>query len=320
MSIDYIANFPLSDEVLIAYIAKSNVSNGHFKQVMVENSPVNDPVRPFLNTRLTYLPSGIANQIRAAAVDNGGQDTPAKLIIEKEALELDRSALFSLLVGSYLEDEDIVGLINLLDTENTPEANRQLTDIYLALEDIGNASIAVSNVNAISSEELNWEVLSQLQLDLLNQNKAITDIDSLQKDQISNLVTLYPEDPSTSRAKAWLRLASQLDYPLYLPVANKSFSDWNNYTPSEADVTDDDFSIYPNPAKDHLFITGSFNESDRMSVEVFDVSGRVIFSKSSSGNVGLLEVNLVDISVGTYSYRIMKNNETVKSERLIIVQ
>jgi hypothetical protein len=103
-------------------------------------------------------------------------------------------------------------------------------------------------------------------------------------------------------------------------INNKSFSNWDNYTPNEADVTDDDFSIYPNPAKDHLFITGSFNEVDIVSVEVFDISGRVIFSSSSSGNAGLLEVNLLAISVGTYSYRIMKNNEIVKSERLIIIQ
>lgn len=171
-----------------------------------------------------------------------------------------------------------------------------------------------------NDEEINWELLSQIQIDLLNQNKAITEIDSLQRNQIMNLITLYPEDPSSSRAKAWLRLASQEDYPLYLPIANKSFGNWDNYSPIAQSEIEDDYVVYPNPAKNQLFISGTFSQTDIVEIEIFDVSGRMLQQKLTSGNSGLFEMKLDDLAVGIYTYRMVINNEIVKSERLIIVK
>jgi hypothetical protein len=42
--------------------------------------------------------------------------------------------------------------------------------------------------------------------------------------------------------------------------------------------------------------------------------------KTTTGNSGIIEIRLDDLAVGTYTYRIIKNNEVVKSERLIIIQ
>jgi hypothetical protein len=48
-------------------------------------------------------------------------------------------------------------------------------------------------------------------------------------------------------------------------INNKSFSNWDNYTPIEDTELESEYSVYPNPAKDHLYIAGSFSELDRIS-------------------------------------------------------
>ena len=52
-------------------------------------------------------------------------------------------------------------------------------------------------------------------------------------------------------------------------------------------------------------------------LDIYDNNGNSTFSKRTSG---IFEIRLDDLAVGSYSYRIMKNNETVKSERLIVIQ
>ncbi len=42
--------------------------------------------------------------------------------------------------------------------------------------------------------------------------------------------------------------------------------------------------------------------------------------KTTTGNSGIFEIRLDDLAVETYTYRIIKNDEMVKTERLIIIQ
>ncbi len=105
-----------------------------------------------------------------------------------------------------------------------------------------------------------------------------------------------------------------------LQIDTKTSGNWNTYIPSESASLENEYTVYPNPAKTQLFITGSFTEVDYMNIEIFDISGRLLLQKTTSGNSGIFEIRLDDLAVGTYTYRIIKNNEVVKSDKLIIIQ
>lgn len=59
------------------------------------------------------------------------------------------------------------------------------------------------------------------------------------------------------------------------------------------------FSIYPNPVKDKLFISSEFLTED-VEIDVFDVSGTKVYASSFLGKSGNNEINLGQLSSGTY--------------------
>lgn len=314
-----LSNFPLSDEVLIAYIARQDVSGGHFKQVIVANSPVSDPVRPFLMAKLGSLPNGIANQINAVMVDNGDVRTPAKIQIEMEALEQDRQQLESILIATFIEDDDLTGLINYLYDQGSNESLRMLTDIYLAENQLTDAGNILSSVNIQTTEEIKWEELSGLQLSLYDQQLSLADLDAVQINQLENYILTYPSDPSVSRAKAWLRLATDLDYPLYLPVANKSYYNSNTKEPDN-EIDDVEINLYPNPANNLVYLTGNFGESSLVKFELIDLSGRIVLQQTFGGATSIQQFNLNQIASGTYIYTVKVNNTIITTNRLVITK
>ncbi len=64
----------------------------------------------------------------------------------------------------------------------------------------------------------------------------------------------------------------------------------------------DFITIYPNPSRGSFSIDGAYMEN----IEIFDLSGKVVFNKAINGNEALLDVNL---SEGLYPIKISNGNE-----------
>lgn len=76
-----------------------------------------------------------------------------------------------------------------------------------------------------------------------------------------------------------------------------------------------EFDMYPNPTKGNFTISLK-NYEDKINLRVFDITGRVTFSKSYT-NIKLIENNL---SLATGSYIIELSNYTNKTYKVIIVE
>lgn len=72
------------------------------------------------------------------------------------------------------------------------------------------------------------------------------------------------------------------------------------------------FSIYPNPTKDHLYIE---NLTEPVEIEIYNLSGKVLLSQEV--NEANKQVNLSQLSNGVYLYQLSQNGQEVKTGKLV---
>jgi PKD repeat protein len=73
--------------------------------------------------------------------------------------------------------------------------------------------------------------------------------------------------------------------------------------------------IYPNPASEYITVDAG-DISDMITIQLFDIMGRMIFSQASFDN--LTTINLSQFSSGSYFLRIEANNSTYTAKQFII--
>jgi hypothetical protein len=81
---------------------------------------------------------------------------------------------------------------------------------------------------------------------------------------------------------------------------------------STTDIQSNDFAIYPNPSTGIIKIKSTFSN---FSMEVFDISGRLVFSAKEMNDEN--EQNLEFLKPGTYTVRV-SSGELEKISRLVI--
>jgi hypothetical protein len=83
--------------------------------------------------------------------------------------------------------------------------------------------------------------------------------------------------------------------------------------------TADNFSIYPNPAHDNITVSIYANEPTGFMMQLKDVSGRTVFSQSSTGAEGLnlFNLDLSHLSKGVYMLDVKSTSNSWKSKVLV---
>lgn len=118
---------------------------------------------------------------------------------------------------------------------------------------------------------------------------------------------------------------NQRDSATYYPVLKRSIKSFlsnncemaintidtisNNYSK----VLNDEkinIEIYPNPAKDNLYI--KLSDDLPANVEIFNLEGCKIYSKKTIGNIGIIDIS--QLTKGIYLIKISKNNEIIHSK------
>jgi len=77
-------------------------------------------------------------------------------------------------------------------------------------------------------------------------------------------------------------------------------------------------SAYPNPTQDNITVSFSSNESELYSIQMYDMTGRMVINESNSSSIGInkQELNLQNISNGLYNLVVSRGTVT---ERLRVV-
>lgn len=81
-------------------------------------------------------------------------------------------------------------------------------------------------------------------------------------------------------------------------------------TAIEAIQSTNDFSLYPNPATNHLNLSWKTENLKNPSIQIFDLQGRLIKELTLSSTYSSQEVDISDLPAGFYQCRIIGDNQT----------
>jgi hypothetical protein len=90
---------------------------------------------------------------------------------------------------------------------------------------------------------------------------------------------------------------------------------------SNQNVSDLDFTAYPNPASDELYIALSDMIANSISFEMYDISGKLIYTKSAQGQSGNYILNgLNDLPSGPVILKVLDENGRMIGRKLINIE
>lgn len=78
----------------------------------------------------------------------------------------------------------------------------------------------------------------------------------------------------------------------------------------------ENIKVYPNPANSYVTVDLDYNKDNQYQFELYDITGRRILKETLLGNKTI--IYLPEISIGLYSYKIVKNSNLIKTDKLII--
>ena len=74
----------------------------------------------------------------------------------------------------------------------------------------------------------------------------------------------------------------------------------------------DALTVYPNPVDDELNIKGVVDNNEDVSIEIFDLTGKLVYSSTVTVSDYTLEalVNMTDFTSGSYMLKVTQNGES----------
>jgi hypothetical protein len=76
------------------------------------------------------------------------------------------------------------------------------------------------------------------------------------------------------------------------------------------------YSVYPNPVKDYLFVNFDNNNSEELELSLYDLNGRMIMSESHLASTGQKMINMQQLDLGVY-FLVISTNGSVKTHKII---
>ena len=306
---------PLSDAVLLAYINLNGIPPGHFKDVMLPNSPVSENVIPSLQIKLNTLPPGIAAQIQNA--QSSSNRTLTTINSEISALQVEKQSIVNDILSFYV-DNDSAQAINLLEQQNTVDADQSLLGTYITDGNLSAAQTKLSSMTAANAEEQAFLDLQGMILTLAGQGKSVFEMDSQQEQLVRNIAAM-PSSLAQINACAILNLVfNENCSPSVLREQAPSSSVASATSVSSISYLGDNI---PNPFTNLSVIPYSLPEGiEKAFINVYDITGKLINGYEVHNKNNTLIISSKDFSEGVYIYKLETNGEILGSKKMIIMK
>ncbi len=94
---------------------------------------------------------------------------------------------------------------------------------------------------------------------------------------------------------------------------------WYNL-PDDKAPTKEAFRLYPNPNNGKMILEYNLNEDEKGIITFYNLTGTVVNSFNFSNTASHLNIDISNISAGSYFYNVKVNDVNVKSDKLIIIK
>ena len=191
----------------------------------------------------------------------------------------------------------------------TPINNNEVLVVYSSYiheGDYAGAGLYLNNIKAPDSELLDFIAIQKVYLRAIsNQSKSVS------SNTISHILSLANKNhPYAGYAKA-------LYYWLTGEIISSGIPDLRSSKPRSSSNTDAEelISMYPNPFVDQISL--SVSSLENYDILIFDALGSEVYSLSNHGN---LTINTVDWKRGLYLANVMRGNEIIHQEKIILIR
>ncbi|MCC7332874.1 MAG: T9SS type A sorting domain-containing protein [Flavobacteriales bacterium] len=314
----------LSDGVLIAYI-QNNAPNGHLLQILLANSPLSQSVLDALQQ--INLPKGIRKLI--AAAQNGV--SPKKELLKQ--IDYRSNEVYKIqndIVRHFLFDDNVTErykeAIAFIKQENTCLQKKcELIEFYISDKNFSEAQIELldlatepdnSDLVKIYDNIIQLEQTVSIEKELTTNatiQNDITEVADVQEKKKAKAIAevllkrgklrANQEDiEALTLGSQGLRLANQVEQ---LTVGNQSLTATGT------------IRVFPNPTSGIVNVKHNFNiENGKITFTVYNMLGVEVMNENiNSSNT---EVKLNNLKAGMYFYSVMQNNQTIKTDKLMV--
>lgn len=306
----------LSDTVLASTVEnESAMPPLMLTQVLKANPQAikSEEVKERIENRQNAIPEYLMNEI-----ENTGKSFSAKEHLESKALMLrnKRAAEIYLLIAEYKQDTTnkyaMDSICNLLDIEKT---NNTIFNKYLLMLQINRMSVANELRAQILEPDLSY--LASLIYDFKMNLKTA---DSLSVTDVNQLTLIANNESSCGRntARNILLKTNKINYtePIYDNSENEGLKLLAK-KPIVDKPNNSLFRVYPNPAKEWIIVCYK-TETAPSTIEINDLLGKVIYTKTIDQTEGELLIETVSLPSGTYFVKLQNHGATLKTEKITI--
>lgn len=312
----------LSDKVLLAYM-QTNSPNGHLKQVLLANSPLSMNVQGVLSQM--NLPKGIKNQLEKAQTGVSARD---ELGIETAYYENEVEKTKDDIVRYYLFEEGIEErmkkIAEFLEQENCSKDRCIKACIYTANKEYTRAReelaiLAQNPANAdfckLYDKMILLEQSTSVEEELKNNSTIQTSIV-----EVAELTTERQEVAIARNLLQRAELTSYIDEiePFIPPSSGARLMYEQETQASNLELeTSNVISVYPNPASSEVNIAHNLSAKNGViRFKVYNMLGKEVMSTTINSSSNTIE--LTTLKSGVYFYSISQNNNTIKTDKLIV--
>jgi PKD repeat protein len=316
-----LANSPLSDEVLLAFIARGGTPPAIVQSVVVANSPVSAAVRPVLYDAVTG--TSIYAAI-VAAQSNYSNRTPSVVYSELLAAMGDRQQLYNQQQYYYLDqlesDSKMIDSLNLLLAQQGTEAAKQaLAASYIDQQKYDDAESVIKTMSRDDAGDAAAYDLLLMLNDLYRNGRDIYSMIPAEEDLVRSISIMDVECVAKSNAKVILfvlyaePLEMEFDFgggslrqqapPVGAPNSNASYLG----------------ESYPNPATTQVSMQCAVPEGETAILSIFDMNGKLVYTQTVAPGKQIVTVNTANWTEGVYMCSLDTDTERIGLQKIVVV-
>lgn len=218
----------------------------------------------------------------------------------------------------YYTDEtnDPAAAKSLYEAVNTPYTNSRLIPQYLAEGDLSSAQTLLANLPN-NDDYADLKMLYNLYYSLYSHGKTLWDIDESEQALLRQLAATPNKVGFNARA-ALLMLYGE-EYGITLPADEQGNNYQIGFKTNQSELATTLYSLYPNPAHDHLTITHHLPDWEQATLVLYGTDGRAYHRIPLVGE-GTYQLNTSQLPNGIYIATLEQDGLAIQRQQIVIVK
>lgn len=301
--------------------------NGHYKQVITDNSPVSNKVLGYIETYKSNLPSGIMNEILDVQLHNNRTITAIERDINGALNE--RTGTFNEMLLVLLNDTLSGGTVNPIslqqavdlienDSITVGNENIQLTIAsYLSDGDYETAATVLATMPVYTLQDQDFYDLYSILIGLQSNGKTLWEMTIEQMLKVTEIAERTVHSTATSNANAILRLVQGRQLAYQYPLPNSmSIEGWEDETTTSSPTFLGD--NLPNPFGTNTMIPYQIPKDSEGYLMVYTIDGQLLWHSELLTHKGTyMMVDMTGYSQGVYLYSLKVDGVTVDTKKMV---